>query len=369
MGLTSSSAGAREQLALAILFSSAFCVLAFFAATAVAANVGLDTGIISAYSVTFLLFFAQDRAVAVLFLAVLSLSIVFFNFGSHDRGTAVGRASLWARLPISLLCAAAFVLAWAAAIWIHHAFDMSLDEFVTAFQARIFLKGKLLAELSPTQFENSDSLQPFFLYRDAAHHLWASGYRPVFSAFRALFGLFGADRLLNPAFAALSVWAIADISKRSFPDVPEAPVLSALLLLLSPQFLLTAASGFSFSAHLALNLLWLALFLRGSLPAHWLAAGVGFLATGLHQVTFHPLFAAPFLLALLLGRFGRRTALIPYIVAYSVALPLWILWPEISVWLQTGDAGVLPHRLADVAYFQSYTGYMTANAEGISDNA
>jgi len=368
-GLTSSRGGAREQLALAILFSIAFCVLALFAAAAVTAHIGLDTGEISAYSVTFLLFFAEDRPVAVLFIAVLSVSIVFFNFRSDDRDAVTGRAALWTRLPVPLLCAATFVLAWAASIWIHHAFDMSLDEFVTAFQARIFLTGRLLAELTPVQFQNSDSLQPLYLYQDPGHHLWASGYRPVFSAFRALFGLLGADRLLNPAFAALSVWAIADVAKRSFPDVPEAPVLSALLLLLSAQFLFTAASGFAFSAHLALNLLWLSLFLRGTFRARWLAAGVGFLATGLHQVTFHPLFAAPFLFALLLGRFGPRSALIPYTFAYSLALPLWILWPEISVWLQTGDAGVLPHRLADVAYFRSYSGYMAATAEGVSDNA
>src|SRR5258708_35118174 len=132
------------------------------------------------------------------------------------------------------------------------------------------------------------------------------------AAFRALFGMYNGDCFLTPAFAALSIWAIADSSKRIFPDLPEAPTLAALLLLLSPQFLLTAASGFAFSAHLALNLIWLSLFLRGSLRDHILASVVGFLAIGLHQVVFHPLFAAPFLGALLLGRVGPRTALIPY---------------------------------------------------------
>lgn len=365
----SSNDGAREQLALAILFSSAFCVLALFAATAVAANVGLDTGIISAYSVTFLLFFAQDRAVAVLFIAVLSLSIVFFNFRTDDRRMPVSRAPVWARLPIALLCAAAFLLAWAAGVWVHHSFDMSLDEFETAFQARTFLNGKLLGEIPPLQFEDSYQLQPLYFSHDAQHHLWAPATRPVFAAFRALFGLFGADRLVNPAFAALSIWAIADIAKRAFPDVPEAPSLSALLLLLSPQFLLTAASGFAFSAHLALNLLWLSLFLRGSFRDHCLAGAVGFLATGLHQITFHPLFAAPFLAALVLGRFGPRTALIPYIIAYSLALPLWSAWDEVSVWLQTGDTSVLPRRLGDLAYFRGYGTYIKATADGIADIA
>src|SRR5262249_40387665 len=160
-----------------------------------------------------------------------------------------------------------------------------------------------------------------------------------------------------PALAALAVWAISDIAKRLFPDVAEAPLLAALLLLVSPQFLMTAASGFAFTAHLALNLLWLSLFLRGSLRAHCLSALAGFFAIGLHQVHFHVLFAAPFLLALLAGRFGSRAAIVPYMISYSLALALWMAWPEIAVWLQTGDSSVLPRSLAEVDYLKNYLNF------------
>jgi hypothetical protein len=245
---------------------------------------------------------------------------------------------------------------------------LSLDEFLSSFQARIFLEGKLFAELPAAEFASSKYLQPFFAYRDQSHHLWASHYRPVFAAMRALFGYFGAGGLLTPTLAALSVWAIIDIAKRLFPDVSEAPLLAALLLLLSPQFLMTAASGFAFTAHLALNLAWLSLFLRGSLRAHWLAAAIGFFAIGLHQVHFHVLFAAPFLLALLAGKFGSRGAIVPYVVSYSVALVLWIMWPEIAVWLQTGDSSVLPRSLAEVDYFRNYLNFRVQTAEDISTN-
>ena len=126
---------------------------------------------------------------------------------------------------------------------------------------------------------------------------------------------------------------MADIARRVFPDAPGAPALAAILLVVSPQFLATAGSGFSFAAHLAFNLLWLALFLRGTLGGHIAAAAVGFFAVGLHQVHVHPLFVFPFLAAMLLGRFGGFWKLVPYAVSYGLALPIWMMWPEISVWL------------------------------------
>jgi hypothetical protein len=342
----------------------------FFAALhSVVLSARLDPEHISEPADDFLLFIAQDQIIAPIFAG--SLFILLFLQKAHpfaSKWPMVHSVQL-TRWTVPLICLTALLLSWAAATFIHHSFDMSLDEYMSWFQARIFLQGKLLAELSPGDFESSRFLQPFFAYRDEHHHLWASQYRPVFAAFRALFDYFAAGSLLNPALAVLSVWAIVDISKRLFPDVSEAPLLAAVLLLVSPQFLMTAASGFAFTAHLALNLLWLALFLRGSLRAHWLAAAVGVLAIGLHQVHFHVLFAAPFLLALLAGKLGSRTGIIPYMVCYSLALPLWVVWPEISVWLQTGDASVLPRSLADVDYLRNYLHYRSANAADLSGNA
>jgi len=191
---------------------------------------------------------------------------------------------------------------------------------------------------------------------NSEHGLWSSYYRPVHAALIAVFSqFFHAD--LNPVLVVLSLWAIADIARRIFPEHPEAPVLSVLLLLVSPQFLATAGSGFSFTGHLAFNLIWLAMFLRGSFSGHILAGLIGFFAVGLHQVHVHPLFAAPFLAALLFGRFGSRVALVPYAISYGLALPIWIVWPEISIWLQTGDTSILPTTIMDIDYIKDYFQY------------
>jgi hypothetical protein len=45
------------------------------------------------------------------------------------------------------------------------------------------------------------------------------------------------------------------------------------------------------TAHLTLNLIWLCLFLRNDKIGHGAAIAVGFLASGLHQLIFHPLVA------------------------------------------------------------------------------
>jgi hypothetical protein len=93
----------------------------------------------------------------------------------------------------------------------------------------------------------------------------------------------------------------------------------------SSQIVLTAMTAFAMTAHLALDLVWLALFLRNSRISHLLAVLVGFLATGLHQPIFHPLFVAPFFLLLLEERRWRLLGF--YAAGYAVVVTFWVLWP------------------------------------------
>jgi hypothetical protein len=81
---------------------------------------------------------------------------------------------------------------------------------------------------------------------------------------------------------------------------------------------------YAMSAHLALNLVWLWLFLRDTRSCHAAAMAVGFLATGLHQVVFHPLFVAPFMLQLLARRRWRLAAF--YAAGYAATGLFWILY-------------------------------------------
>jgi hypothetical protein len=85
------------------------------------------------------------------------------------------------------------------------------------------------------------------------------------------------------------------------------------------------------SAHLALNLVWLLLFLRGGRVGFAGTLVVGWLATGAHQPLFHPLFALPFVLGLAWQRQWRR--FFAYGVGYALICAFWFAWP---VWMTHG---------------------------------
>ena len=297
--------------------------------------------------VSFALLVSQDMAVCV---ALVALYFLATRAGISERLAVpdVNGARFW--IVVALSMAAVVALRWLA----HCNYDLSLDEFMPSFQAQIFRNGDLLAQLEPDDYHLSPLLQPFFTYTDSERLLWASHYRPVHAMLLSLFPAEFATAALNAILVGAALVAMAALARRAFPEQPTAPVLAVLLLLSTPQFLITASSNFSFTAHLSLNAIWLALFLRQTWASHSLAAVVGFFAIGLHQVHVHPLFAAPFFAAMVFGQFGGIARLLPYVISYSVALPLWIAWPEIATWLQTGDRSALPSSVLEVNYIANY---------------
>ena len=260
------------------------------------------------------------------------------------------------RWPAPVLAGAAFLSSLAVAHFAHHHFDLSLDEFSSTFQAQIFAQGQIMADLSPHDAALAPYMQPFLVYKDVENGVWMSNYRPGYGALRGLFLALGLAPLLNPILAAVAVLATMDVARRIWPQTPEAALWAGLLLVATPQFIITAGSGFSYTAYLALHMVWLSLFLRRTLAGHVAAAFLGVFLIGLHQIHVHPLFAFPFCLALLLGAFGPRWHALIYLVLYLLALPVVLLWVEIATWLHTGTA-IWPSSLADVRYLQDFFGY------------
>ena len=317
---------------------------------------------LAGYHVTVMLDLIQlDRPVA---LALLGLTAgLWLALRRGWGGPRLPEAPRHEAAAIALVALVAFLVAWAGRVFAHHGHDLVLDEFIPAFQARIFLAGHLAAPIPPEWVPFADALQPMFLLRDPNGGLWLGAYRPGHAMLLAAAMALGAESALNPLLAAGSVLLVAHLVRAIMPHRPFAPLLAALLLATSPQVLATAASGFSFPAHLFFALLWLALFRRGDLRGHAGAALVGAFALGLHQVHVHAIYAAPFLLAHLLGRFGRSAASLGvYALAYGLALPAWMLWPEIAFALSTGEpAGLLrailwPEYLANYAAFRAEAG-------------
>ncbi len=176
-------------------------------------------------------------------------------------------------------------------------FAFSRDEAMVEFDAAIFAAGQLLARIPPEWQPYASALQPEFRLPVPGDVGWVSSYLPVNAAIRAFLGLFVRQPWVNAFLMVTAIIALHGVARRLWPSRPDAWVVAVLLLATSSQALFMAMTPYAMSAHLALNLVWLWLFLRDTRSSHGAAMLVGFLATGLHQVVFHPPFVAPFSVA------------------------------------------------------------------------
>src|SRR3546814_16813656 len=83
-------------------------------------------------------------------------------------------------------------------------------------------------------------------------------------------------------------------------------------------------TAYAMPAHLTVNLCWLWLVLRRRWWADIVALPLGLFAVGLHQIHYHPLFAAPILFLLLLRNAWGLAAF--YALGYLAIGPFWADW-------------------------------------------
>ena len=209
---------------------------------------------------------------------------------------------------------------------------------MASFDAQIFAHGRSFWPIPPVWRPFADALSdPMFILPIGAHEAWVSAYLPVNAAMTAAVG-----KVLDPAFAGpllvgagfLALWSAAG---RLWPDLWATRAVTLLLYAGSSQVIVTGSTTFAMSGLLALNLIWLALFLDDRRTAHLGAAVVGFLATGLHQPLFHPMFVLPFFGLLIAQRRWRLLAF--YGAAYALISAFWLAWP---VWISAHGVGAIP---------------------------
>ena len=217
------------------------------------------------------------------------------------------------------------LLLWAATYLLFGNYPLSRDEQMVAFDMGVFRSGHLAAPLAPQWRPYAAALIPAFLLPLPGNVAWVSAYMPVNASIRTLVGLVD-PALTGPLLAAAGALATFDCARRLFPD-RGAQAVALLMYATSAQVLVTAMTPYAMTAHLALNMIWLSLYLRGTKGAHAAAMTVGFLAIGLHQIIFHPLFALPFVEHL--RRRGEWRTAIVYLASYALFGLFWISWPHI----------------------------------------
>lgn len=242
---------------------------------------------------------------------------------AEGKGIALPPPTARIVVPVILLLGMA---AWAGHYSLFQDYAISRDEEVARFAAAYMREG-LFARPIPEQWEPfRRAIMPEFFSPFGAADYWTAAYLPVNSAIQALFWHLGDPNLAGPSLLMLGLFALWRIALRLMPDRPDAVWVTMLLAFSSCQLWVTAMTPYAMTGHFALNMVWLALVLRGGVLGHGGAAIVAIVASGLHQWHFPPIFIAPFILWMLLA---RRWAIAAFHLLTMVAIVvIWAkIWP------------------------------------------
>lgn len=328
-GYDSSSVPSRSSFALACLIGAAVVAGAAFIAWWLAPPPP-DNWWLARF-----LFLHQDLLVA---LGLIPLLAVIARLPSSPAHRIVGPT----RAQIALVAIGLILICWIGHRLVFGGYDLSRDEQLANFDAAIYARGLVFAPLDQGWRPWADALNQTFLLPIGNREGWVSAYLPVNAAARALLG-----SLTSPMFAATGAMALWSIARRLWPEDGSTQWAVLLLYAGSSQLLIAGMTAYAMSGHVALNLFWLALFLRGGRAGHGGAMLVGLFATGLHQPLFHPLFVLPFLDMLL--RQQRYRLLTAYAIAYAGIAAFWLGWP---IWVAAQATTITPPHLnvAGVGY-------------------
>lgn len=259
---------------------------------------------------------------------MILLGICIFNFRKIDRELDL---SIYQIILISSLI---IVLAYAGHRLVLAGYNCVRDEQMADFDAFIYGHGRLAWPLPLAWQNDASALNLQFMLPVSKPVAWVSSYLPMNAGFRSLVGNVADPALTGPIFAGLSFPMLWACGRRIWPDDNEKVVVALLLLACSGQVLMMGMTAYAMPAYLFFNLLWLWLFLNNRVRTDLAALLVGFVATGLHQPLFHPLFAVPFMFLLFIERRWPRLAL--FVFGYAIISTFWLAWPHIIHGLVTG---------------------------------
>lgn len=242
---------------------------------------------------------------------------------------------------VGILIALFALAAWAGRYALFGNYSLSRDEEVAEFAAKAMRDGWLARPIPPEWLDYRRAIMPEFFSPFGADTYWNSAYLPLNSAFRALCDWLGDANLSGPLLLALGLFALWRAALRIMPNRPDAVAVTMLTALTSTQLLVTGMTPYAMTGHFALNMVWLALVLRGDRLGHIGAGITALLLAGLHQYHYPLVFLMPFLLWFALSR--RWGALLFHGAILALAVFIWArLWPNLMIDLYGPAADVRP---------------------------
>jgi hypothetical protein len=271
-------------------------------------------------------YFERQDAVWLVAIALLLCGIGLVRLPA-TRPPAVSAIFRYPRASLALVAVLVLICGFAGTDIVFHGYHLSRDENLAEFAADTFRSGSAVAPVRPEWQRFAYALEPRFMLPIAGGAAFAPTYLPINAGFRAVLGLVADPAWTSPVLAALAIVAVFGVARRLWPSRPDAALISAVLVATSSQVLVTSMTSYAMTAHLTLNLIWLWCFLRNDKIGHAATIGIGFLACGLHQWIFHPLFALPFVIKLWTAR--RRRLALTYIAGYAGICIFWIYYPQL----------------------------------------
>ncbi len=213
---------------------------------------------------------------------------------------------------------------------VFHGYSPSRDELMVEMAGAYLADGHLGWAIPSEWLPWQRAIMPEFYSPYGADTHWTAIYLPIHAAIRALFVRLGDPSFASPVMLGIGLLALWQIVRRLLPDRPDAHAVTMVMALTSTQLVAMAMTPYAMSSHFALDMVWLALLLRGDKLGHGLAAIVALLAAGLHQWHFPLIFMAPFILWL----FARRqwqAGLFHALVCVAMMVVWARFWPMILI--------------------------------------
>ena len=265
---------------------------------------------------------------------------------------AICLSAVWWRRPTPILRLVDFIaqhpigMAWATvaalaicAVVVYHDYPLAMDEYAAVFQSKVFASGSLAAKVPPDLVDwlVVRGFNGTFLVASPENGRIIEAYWPGFALLLAPFQFLTVPWLCNPLLSGLSVLLIYWITREICMD-RRAGGWAMLFALASGAFLADGISYYSMQAHMAANLVFVALLIRPSVNRAFTAGLVGSLALILHNPVPHALFAIPWIVALAFTSEQRRY-LVPLLVGYMPGVALGIGWLVFRA--ETGSGGAV----------------------------
>jgi hypothetical protein len=241
--------------------------------------------------------------------------------------------------PVALALVSTVVLG-VGAIVVYHDYPLSMDEYAAVFQSQIFASGSVVGQVPPALVDwlVVRGFNGAFLIASSETGRVMGAYWPGFALLLAAFQVFNASWLCNPLLSGFSIFLIYWITREITSD-KRAAGWAMLFALASSAFIADGISYYSMQAHMAANLLFVALLIKPTGYRVFGAGLVGSLALILHNPVPHVLFALPWILAMMMQG-DRRRYLLPLVVGYLPGVAIGFSWLMLRSETRLGDAAL-----------------------------